>query len=242
MSTYAIVRPTFWAKGSGKALRGDPQAQVLALYLMTCQHANVCGLFRIGLPTISHETGLPASELDEIFSRLDGIAYYDVEEELCFLPNMAKHQIGDELRPNDKRRPKLLRELQESNGHRFQDEFLSIYSETYDLGENKGLPSTEKPLVRIGMVRSSKAKEKTRCPPEPVTQSVIEEMAEFYKVSVETISAAVEECKSYWLVGGGAGTLRTKAGWVRTVRTNVQHKHKNGMLVGLVKEEQKWNN
>lgn len=161
VASYATVRPTFWSRGSGKELRGDAQAQVLALYLMTCQHSNMCGIFYVGIPTISHETGLEESAIPGIFSRLEGIAEYDFKEELCFLPNMAKHQIGDELKCNDKRKPKLLRELQQFVGHHFFDAFFSAYAVSYELPDNKGHLNQRKPPVRLGKVRSSKGVKRT---------------------------------------------------------------------------------
>lgn len=251
MSSYATIRPTFWARGSGKELRGDSKAQVLALYLMTCQHANVSGIFHIGIPTIAHETGLEECEVLAAFSRLHGIAEYDAQEELCFVPNMAKHQIGEELKPNDKRKPKLLRELQQFNGHRFLNQFFSIYAANYDLPENKGLPETEKPPVWSGKVRSGKVKDpdanRTTFPEHPLTGKEIEELMEFYKVSSRAIAAAVEECRTYWLVGGGAGTRRGKRGWAKTVRTNLKYQHDHGLLKepsrsSSIEDGDGWNN
>lgn len=45
MRDYGSVSPQFWIGKTGKALRGKPEAQLLALYLMTCPHANMIGVF-----------------------------------------------------------------------------------------------------------------------------------------------------------------------------------------------------
>jgi len=40
MRDYAKVSPRFWIGNTGKQLRSDPDAQVVALYLMSNPHAN----------------------------------------------------------------------------------------------------------------------------------------------------------------------------------------------------------
>ena len=133
MRTYATVRGTFWVRGSGKRLRGNPEAQVLAMYLMTCCQGTLCGLFSIALPTIAHETGLPLERLPELFEAIGEIAKYDPDEELCWVPNAAREQIGETMAPKDKRRGGLLRELKQFEGHAFHREFIQLYWEAYSL-------------------------------------------------------------------------------------------------------------
>lgn len=133
MRTYATVRGTFWVRGSGKKLRGNPEAQVLAMYLMTCCQGTLCGLFSIALPTIAHETGLSLERLPELFADIGEIAKYDPEEELCWVPNAAREQLGETMAPKDKRRVGLLRELKQFEGHAFHREFIQLYWEAYSL-------------------------------------------------------------------------------------------------------------
>ena len=47
MRDYGKVSPHFWLRGSGKKLRGDSEAQVVALYLATSPSANITGLYHI---------------------------------------------------------------------------------------------------------------------------------------------------------------------------------------------------
>lgn len=133
MRTYATVRGTFWVRGSGKKLRGNPEAQVLAMYLMTCCQGTLCGLFSIALPTIAHETGLRLERIPELLADISEIAKYDPEEELCWVPNAAREQIGEKLAAKDKRRAGLLRELKQFEGHKFHQEFTDLYGEAYAL-------------------------------------------------------------------------------------------------------------
>ena len=57
MRDYGIVSPRFWIGETGKKLRGNPNEQVLALYLMTSPHANMIGVFHCPILYMAHETG-----------------------------------------------------------------------------------------------------------------------------------------------------------------------------------------
>ena len=72
MRDYAKIRPVFWTRGTGKKLRGDPEAQVVALYLMSAPLSHMTGLAprRIAyirkFPTHAvSESGLLAGSRDE---------------------------------------------------------------------------------------------------------------------------------------------------------------------------------
>ena len=59
MRDYAKVSPQFWIGKTGKAIKkAGPEATIVALYLMTCPHANMIGLYYVPLMYIAHETGL----------------------------------------------------------------------------------------------------------------------------------------------------------------------------------------
>ena len=72
MRDYGTVAPTFWTRGTGKALRGNADAQLMALYLCTCPNATVTGLFYLPLVTIMHETGLTEAVIRTTLSRYRG--------------------------------------------------------------------------------------------------------------------------------------------------------------------------
>lgn len=133
MRAYATVRGIFWSRGSGKKLRGDPEAQVLAMYLMSCTHGTACGIFHVALPTIAHEVGFSIEKVREVLSRIQEIAEYDEEEELCWVPNCAREQIGERLKWKDNKRPKLESELRQFGQHRFVSAFVEKYSSVYEM-------------------------------------------------------------------------------------------------------------
>lgn len=134
MRAYGIIKSTFWTMGSGKRLRGKPEAQVLASYLMTCSQGTMCGIFSLALPTVAHETGIPMSRIEDVFDEIRDIVIYDEEDEICWIPNSARYQIGTSLSPKDKRRPGLIRELDQVGPHPFVAEFLHLYGEAYRIG------------------------------------------------------------------------------------------------------------
>ena len=104
MREYAKVFPRFWQAGTGKALRGDPETQVLALYLMTSPHANMIGVFHCPIQYMAHETGLTLEGASKALARLiEGkFCTFDGEDEVVWVHEMAAHQIGTDLSPKDK--------------------------------------------------------------------------------------------------------------------------------------------
>lgn len=152
--TYASISPMFWTRGSGKRLRGHLEAQVVALYLMTSPHTSMIGIFNLALPTLCHEAGLTDEGARKGLAKCEEeqIAFYDEEDELVWVPALAKYQIGDELRLGkggkaDHRVAGVHRALTPFRGHRFHDLFLERYSVAYLLGEGSG-EAPSKPLRR----------------------------------------------------------------------------------------------
>lgn len=103
MRDYGKVSAKFWVGRSGKALRGKPEAQIVALYLMTCPTSEMTGVFHCPLMYIAHETGLGLEGASKgLQSLIEGeFCTYDDENELVFVHEMAKYQIGEELKVND---------------------------------------------------------------------------------------------------------------------------------------------
>jgi hypothetical protein len=150
---YARVAPAFWTKGSGKGLRGNPDAQLVGLYLVTCPSSNMIGLYYLPLATAAHETGLKPETLRKALRSIQtaGFAYYDEVSEYVWVPNAATYQIGEFLAPGDKRQKGVLRELQPFASHPFAQRFFDKYAGPYGLSRPLWLgeiPETEhKPLA-----------------------------------------------------------------------------------------------
>ena len=105
MRDYAKISGTFWTGKTGKALRGDMQAQIVALYLMSSPHSEMTGVFNCPILYIAHETGLSIEGASEGLASLieAGFCTFDHETDTVFVHEMARYQIGDELKPTDNR-------------------------------------------------------------------------------------------------------------------------------------------
>jgi hypothetical protein len=134
--SYGTVASTFWTRGSGKLLRGDPGAQVVALYLMTGPASSMTGIYHLALPTLAHEIGCPIEGACKALRRVCEveIASYDEADELVWVPKLAFYQIGPSLAANDKRVRGVLNAISQYTGHRFYWEFVLEYGEKYNLG------------------------------------------------------------------------------------------------------------
>lgn len=158
MRAYASIAPTFWTRGSGRRIRGDKEAQLVALYLMSSPATNMVGIFHLVLPQLCHETGLTLEEARKGLQRCseEQIAFWDEEEELVWVPALARYQIGEQMTRGkggkpDHRVKGVERAIAPFKGHKFYDLFLERYAAAYLLtelmeeGASEGLPSPHDP-------------------------------------------------------------------------------------------------
>lgn len=103
MRDYSKISAAFWTGETGRSLRGDLEAQVLALYLISSPHSNMEGVFYCPIMFMSHETGIPLEGASKALHRLieAGFCTYDTPSEVVFVHEMAAHQIGPSLKPHD---------------------------------------------------------------------------------------------------------------------------------------------
>lgn len=106
MRSFGIVSPQFWTGRTGKEIQKvGPDAQIVALYLMTSPHSHMCGLYYIPKQYIAYETGRPLKTVDKALKVLAGLpsgafAEYDDVTEHVWIPEMLRHQVGP-LTPGD---------------------------------------------------------------------------------------------------------------------------------------------
>jgi len=98
MSEYASFDASFWTGETGRSLRGNVHAQVLAAYLFTNRHKNMIGLYYLPLPYVSHETGMAIDTVSAVMDRLSApdvrFAFYDRNSEYVWVVSMAKRQVS----------------------------------------------------------------------------------------------------------------------------------------------------
>lgn len=135
MRDYGVVSPKFWIGETGKALRGNAEAQLVALYLMTCPHANMIGVFHCPLIYISHETGISFEGASKALTSLSEAQFctYDASTETVFVHRMAAYQVGESLKAEDNRVKSVTKEWQNIGPAQLQQAFAAIYSEAFHL-------------------------------------------------------------------------------------------------------------
>lgn len=150
MRKYSSITPKFWIGKTGRKLRGDISAKLVAAYLLSCPNNDMTGVFYCPLCQISAETGLPLEApsvplpspfqgpLKDIREALETLqredfAIYDYESEYVFVKKMALFQIAPELKPTDKRVTGIKTAI-ESMPENFKHLFIKEYNECFNLG------------------------------------------------------------------------------------------------------------
>lgn len=98
MRDFVKVSPTFWTGPTGRSLRKAGQdAQLTALYLMTCPHSNYLGLYILPVNYIVADTGLSLESVRHALNVIEhsGFARYDEATETIWLIEGAKWQLGE---------------------------------------------------------------------------------------------------------------------------------------------------
>lgn len=135
MRDYGKVSPRFWTGKTGKALRGDADAQLLALYLMTSPHANMIGVFYCPVMSMAHETGIPLEGARKALRRLENVGFctFDDAEEHVWVREMAAHQIGERLSSRDKQVIGVRKQFEKIPKGQIRRAFLMRYAADYHL-------------------------------------------------------------------------------------------------------------
>ena len=174
MREYGIVSPMFWVGETGRALRKDPNAQRVAIYLMTSPSSEMTGVYYCPLTAILNDVGSfgapykplaspSKGALEGSTSPLEGVkqailtlikldfCFYDFESEFVFVKEMARWQIGESLKEKDNRVIGL-RKYVKSMPKPIAARFLKRYNDDFHLGFDlddytewlKGKPSPDK--------------------------------------------------------------------------------------------------
>ena len=92
MASFYQLSPLFWT--DPKVSAWSPVEKNLALYLLTCEHRNLEGLYRLPYAYISADLGLDRDEVTVALERLirDDFCRYDVDAQVVFLPKALKYR------------------------------------------------------------------------------------------------------------------------------------------------------
>jgi hypothetical protein len=153
MRDYSKVGPQFWIGKTGKALRKQGiEAQMVAMYLMTSPHANMLGLYYIPQTFIAHETGLGLEgAMKGLQGCIDaGFCRYDEDSEVVWVIEMARFQVGDQLKDKDLRIKGVQNEYDSLPDNPYLAVFFDMYAAAFCMtskrGETSPLEAPSKPL------------------------------------------------------------------------------------------------
>jgi len=135
---YGIVSWQFWTGSTGKQLRTlGRDEQVVAIYLMTCPSSNMIGMYYLPIVTMAHETGITPEGASKALRRVcaTGFACYDEASEYVYVPEMARWQISEELKPSDKQVKGILNEVKRNAKCPYVKDFWHKYADAFCLGE-----------------------------------------------------------------------------------------------------------
>lgn len=157
MRDYGKVSPHFWTGSTGKKLRECPDSIVVAMYLMTCPHANMLGLYYMPLLYVAHETGLglEGAKKGLKWACEAGFCSYDEVSEMVWVHEMARFQVAESLKPTDNRCKGIQKDYDSLPANPFLSSFYEKYATAFCMSnrrEGKGTLSLSnlapsKPLV-----------------------------------------------------------------------------------------------
>lgn len=237
MRDYGKISPQFWIGKSGKAMRGNVEAQIVALYLMTSPHAEMTGVFYCPVMYIAHETGLTMEgAIKGLQSLCDSdFCTFEADADTVFVHEMAKFQIGDDLKPNDNRVigvQKIYANMPESPIRRG---FYERYKAAFHLGEEgetqspskaPSKPETEEE-TETGKETGAGAREKTqratRLPADWVAPAEYIDFCQTERPDLDP-DAMQAKFRDYWV--GVPGAKGTKLDWAGTWRNFIRSERK----------------
>jgi hypothetical protein len=141
MRDYSKVGPQFWNGKTGKALKAKgSEAVIVALYLMTCQHANMLGLYYLSKAYAAVDTGLGMEGASKgLQGAIEaGFCKFDEDSEVVWVIEMAAYQIGDRLDPKDLRCKGVQREFDALPENPFLGDFYERYGAVFCMTSARG--------------------------------------------------------------------------------------------------------
>lgn len=154
MRSFATVLSQFWTGRTGKAITAaGKDARIVATYLLTCEHANMLGLYRLPLLYAAEETGLKRREVADALTQLQaiGFAHYDEATDFVWVLEMARFQLGllpgEPLKEGDKRTKGAARLYKQISSNPYLASFHDRYSEILSLPLRRDFLTETKPHV-----------------------------------------------------------------------------------------------
>lgn len=131
----AVIHDTFWTGATGRQLAGKPDAQRLALYLLSGPSATAIGLYRLTLEIAARDVGLTEAAARKAMQVLIDIGFcrFDEQQGVVWVIEMAKWQLGGTLSASDKRVKGIQAQVDLASGKPFTEDFVRRYGSAYHL-------------------------------------------------------------------------------------------------------------
>lgn len=133
---YAKMLATFWTGETGRAMRPlGSDVRVVAAYLITGPNRNMIGLYSLEMPLMVHHTGIPLEGLTKALRSLEELNFcrYDAANEIVWVLEMARVQIGDGLKSTDKQCAGVQNIYDSVPSNRFLGDFFDRYSSAFNM-------------------------------------------------------------------------------------------------------------
>lgn len=150
MREYARISPRFWMGETGRLIRTKgPEAQLLALYLLTSPHSNMIGLYWCPVTYMAHETGLSMQGASKALQSLVdiGFCHYDSASEVVWVVEMARYQVGEKLSEKDKQAKGVQNAYDDLPKNPFLRAFFEHYGEPFCMSKARDSEAPSKPLA-----------------------------------------------------------------------------------------------
>jgi len=199
MRDYAKVSPHFWTGSTGKQLRKCPESIVVAMYLMTCPHANMLGLYYMPLLYVAHETGLGMEGASKglEWACNAGFCSYDETSEMVWVHEMARFQIAEKLKDTDKRSIGVQNEYNSLPSNPYLTRFFDKYSQAFCMTVKRGdsakkLAENEAPWKPLASQEQEQEKEQENTHTIPPEEN---SAAEVWNPNLETLGSILKTTK-----------------------------------------------
>lgn len=149
MRDYSKVSPQFWIGATGKKIRAQGiECQLVCLYLLTCSHANMLGMYYLPKMYIAHECGLSLEGASKGLRSASEVGFcgYDEDAEVVWVYEMASHQIGEQLKAGDKRIKGVQNEYDNQPVSKFLYSFYEKYKDKFLIENARGFEGASKGL------------------------------------------------------------------------------------------------
>ena len=119
------------------------------------------GLYHLALPLVAHHLGLPLKGASKGLRSLEGIkfAYFDTDAEHVWVPEMARFQIAETLKPKDHKVAGVVNDLLGMRSSRFLSAFVEKYREPFSLESSPRWPEIRRALEGASKPLRSKEQE-----------------------------------------------------------------------------------